>query len=414
MNQPRKIKILIADSQPNYTVGLRKGLTDVGYDVYMAEDGDKALALVQEIQPDVILSEVKLPQLDGHDLLQAVRAQERTQHIPFMFISNQKRVEERIRSISLGVDDYIQKPYYVDEVIARIEMIIKEAHQLANAPDRGGFSGKLSEMNLVDLIQTLEMGQKSAILTLKRNGKQGEIQIHDGNVVDAHYEAFSAEEALDKMITWTEGHFQVKITTVNSSKQIKLDNKEIVARGQKQINQWHQLKTNLPPLSAVLVLSSRVDATALGKLNLAEKKLIHLMDGKRTLLDIIEQTSLEDLKVLEIIHPLFQKGFFKIKELRADNQNNQLLKAAKYLEHLKTLSKARRQAANLELSLVSKFFQQTQASEAPSFADFNESQPLQNERQPVIPPPRVPIGTKYVHQIHLTKSEIMMIREKLV
>jgi DNA-binding response OmpR family regulator len=224
MNQVEIKKILIADSQLNYTVGLRKGLTEAGYEVYLAEDGDKALALARSIQPSLILSEVNLPQLNGRTLLRILRSEPELYHIPLLFISNLKRTEERIETIAMGADDYIAKPYYVEEVIARIEMILAEVQPGLFSVPPNAFSGKLSEMNVVDLIQTLEVGQKSGILVLNRNGQQGEIHVQAGAVTDARYETYSPEAALDKMFTWTEGRFRVQLTELQLPKTIKLSN----------------------------------------------------------------------------------------------------------------------------------------------------------------------------------------------
>jgi len=219
-------KVLIADSQSSSVVGLKNGLTEAGYEVYYAEDGNKALELVNQKHPHIILSDVNLPQLDGHRLLKLLRANADTRTIPFIFLSAQKHVDERIKSISMGVDDYIVKPYYLDEVLARIEMLLNEVENSEANLKHGkdGFFGNLSEMNLVDLIQTLEVGKKSAILRLKRNGIEGQVSIQSGEVINAALDKYQPEQALAKMFTWTEGQFYVDLREVNSPKVISSDN----------------------------------------------------------------------------------------------------------------------------------------------------------------------------------------------
>jgi DNA-binding response OmpR family regulator len=403
MDKPQK-KILIADSQPNYVIGLKNGLISAGYEVSFAEDGDHALNLAREIQPDAILSDVNLPQLDGHAFLQAVRTEKKLKQTPFLFISNQRRVEERIQSISLGADDFIQKPYYVEEVIARIELLLKEVKQYSEHQQQGSFSGNLSEMNLLDLIQTLEVGQKSGILTLKRNGKQGEVRILEGDVVDAIFERYHAEEALDRMFTWTEGVFRVLMTDIASPKLIKSNTKALLESGMEKVKKWDSLKRLLPPLSAVLVPIARIVADKFDQLPPEEQRLVGLFDGLRTILDVLEENPADDLKTLETLHRLFQKGFFKIKELKNDNYEKN--SSTKYIAHLKLMLKKHRSLKSPELSLLSLFFlNSSTAASQPAHAEKPGAAEKELER---------PLLLSISNRIHLTKSEIMMIREKLM
>ncbi|MDZ7261962.1 MAG: response regulator, partial [candidate division KSB1 bacterium] len=76
-----KKKVLIVDSQPNYVVGLKKGLIEAGYEISLAEDGDKALELTKRWQPDIILSEVTLPHLDGYHFFEALKSEPITRMI---------------------------------------------------------------------------------------------------------------------------------------------------------------------------------------------------------------------------------------------------------------------------------------------------------------------------------------------
>lgn len=404
MNQKPQKKILIADSQPNYVVGLKNGLISAGYEVFFAEDGDLALSLGREVLPDVILSDVNLPQLDGHAFLQAVRAEKKLNQIPFIFISNQRKVDERIKSISLGADDFIQKPYYVEEVIARIESLLKEVKQFKEQQQQGSFSGNLSDMNLIDLIQTLELGQKSGILTLKRNGKQGEVRMLDGNVVDAIFERYNAEEALDRMFTWTEGFFRVMMTDIDSPKLIKSDNKTLIENGMEKVKRWNALKRMLPPLSAVLVPIAKIIADSFEHLTEDEQKVTGLFDGNRTILDVIEESQADDVATLEILHRLFQRGFFKIKELKNDNDEKN--SSTKYIAHLKKILKKHRRLKNSELSLMSLFFLNSDAA-ARKAAPRDKSSEIATRID-------VHSVSSIPNKIHLTKSELMMIREKLM
>ena len=412
MTQNSKIKILIVDNQPNYTIGLRKGLMDAGYEIHLAENGDQALELVHEIQPDIILSEIQLPQLNGHELLKAIRSGEKFKNTPFFFLSNQKRVDERIKSISMQVDDYIQKPYYVDEVLARIELILKEIKPNGRYKNQNGFSGKLSEMNLVDLIQTLELGQKSGILTLERNSQTGEVHIQSGQVVNARLNSLSAEAALEKMMIWTDGVFEVQIVNITSQRQIHRENKEIIQNGLRKINQWLQAKAQLPPLTAVFQISIRIQPEMVRNLTPEERKIIQQIDGKKTLMDVIELIDSDEIETVKIIQDLFQKGFFTIREFRTEEHIYQKLQNVEYLEQIKQYTQRFRAASSRELALLALFLKKSKLAQHFFLNDSDNNQEKTEHLNHLNG--SISKTKKYINKIHLTKSEIRMIREKLV
>ncbi len=409
INQVAIKKILIADSQLNYTVGLRKGLTEAGYEVHLAEDGDQALVLARSLQPNLILSEVNLPQLNGRTLLRILRSESELYHIPVLFISNLKRTEERIETMTLGADDYITKPYYVEEVVARIEMILAETQPRFGFVPPNAFSGKLSEMNVVDLIQTLEVGQKSGILVLNRNGQQGEIYMQSGAITDARYETYPPEEALDKMFTWTEGWFHVQLTAASPPKTIKLSNKEVVSRGLKKLTPWEALKMNLPPLNAVPV--RRPQRLPLAP-SAVEKRLYALIDGKRTLLEIIEQCQMDDVLALKGLQILMQNNLIEIVHPSNSVPN---LSQPQFEKMLRRVNQWR-EASSSRYDILTRFFLDHAVAPAPG--NHAPNPPITAEPSPPdgISKPTAPTELrclKLKNKVLLTKSELMMIREKL-
>ncbi|MDX1418807.1 MAG: SpoIIE family protein phosphatase [Rubricoccaceae bacterium] len=97
------------------------------YAVRTAEDGEKALALVETAAPDLIISDIMMPRMDGFALLSALRRAERTAAIPFIFLTSKTDDLSRAKGLSNGVDDYITKPFDIDYVLARVEQIIQRS-----------------------------------------------------------------------------------------------------------------------------------------------------------------------------------------------------------------------------------------------------------------------------------------------
>jgi PleD family two-component response regulator len=116
--------ILLVDDNPNNLRLLAKTLTQQGYEVCSAVNGNLALNAVQTVNPDLVLLDVLMPGLDGYDVCQRLKANPLTQPIPVVFISAMSSSLEKVKAFEMGAVDYITKPFQVEEVLARV------AHQM--------------------------------------------------------------------------------------------------------------------------------------------------------------------------------------------------------------------------------------------------------------------------------------------
>lgn len=121
MEQTATLKILIVDDTPVNLQLLMGILQTKEYDVYPASDGELALRLAQDSQPDLILLDIKMPGMDGFSVCEHLKADERTRDIPVIFISALDEVEDKVKSFQVGGVDYITKPVRAREVLARVK-----------------------------------------------------------------------------------------------------------------------------------------------------------------------------------------------------------------------------------------------------------------------------------------------------
>ncbi|MEA5534572.1 diguanylate cyclase domain-containing protein [Crocosphaera sp. XPORK-15E] len=125
--------ILIVDDKPENLRVLDKMLTDKGYNVRKAINGNLALMSAQSTSPDVILLDIKMPEMDGYEVCERLKSNPKTQDIPVIFVSALDETFNKIKAFELGGVDYITKPFQPEEVIARIESqltIQKQKRQL--------------------------------------------------------------------------------------------------------------------------------------------------------------------------------------------------------------------------------------------------------------------------------------------
>jgi DNA-binding response OmpR family regulator len=113
--------ILIVDDTPNNLRFLSTTLTEQGYKVRSVTDGLMALTVAQAAKPDLILLDIMMPNLDGYEVCQRLKANEQTRDIPVIFLSALDEVIDKVKAFTVGGVDYITKPFQLDEVLARIE-----------------------------------------------------------------------------------------------------------------------------------------------------------------------------------------------------------------------------------------------------------------------------------------------------
>ena len=123
-------KILIVDDDNILRSVLKHTLEQQRYQVTIVASGAQALKSFAENTPDVIVSDVSMPEMDGFEFCRIVRSQPSGQLIPFIFLSARSDLEDRIQGHSMGADDYLTKPFEVKELIAKIECAIERTRRI--------------------------------------------------------------------------------------------------------------------------------------------------------------------------------------------------------------------------------------------------------------------------------------------
>ena len=121
------MKVLIVEDSERLSRSLGQGLRKLGYTVDVAGDGESGLAFAETYDYDVIVLDLMLPGLPGLEVLQRLRARGRGTHV--LILSARDRVEDRVRGLQLGADDYLVKPFAFDELSARIQALVRRRYQ---------------------------------------------------------------------------------------------------------------------------------------------------------------------------------------------------------------------------------------------------------------------------------------------
>ena len=213
------VRLLLVEDNPLVLELVFHGLEQV-CDVMVAHDGGDALLKVIDEPPDLILSDYKMPGLDGRQLFDKLRGREKTRHIPFLFMASRADIEERLRPLVDGVEEFIPKPFLVKDLVRITKKVIDRLHleKLQKKASRPGvIQGRLEEMSMIDLMQSLEMGQKSCRLIVQHDGAQGELYFASGQCRDAKIGKVEGDDAVYKVVLWTAGEFEIDFNAANAS-----------------------------------------------------------------------------------------------------------------------------------------------------------------------------------------------------
>ncbi|MFF3664989.1 response regulator transcription factor [Microtetraspora malaysiensis] len=116
-------RLLIVEDEPNILELLAASLRFAGFEVTTASNGGEAVAAAQRHRPDLIVLDVMLPDMDGFDIVRRLRGG--GTHTPVVFLTARDATEDKIRGLTLGGDDYVTKPFSLEEVIARIRAVLR-------------------------------------------------------------------------------------------------------------------------------------------------------------------------------------------------------------------------------------------------------------------------------------------------
>ena len=117
--------ILVIEDEPKTGDYLQRGLAESGFAVRLARNGRDGLAIVREEEIELIVLDVMLPRMDGWQVLEALRADPDTEQLPVLFLTARDEVEDRVRGLELGADDYLVKPFAFVELVARIRTLLR-------------------------------------------------------------------------------------------------------------------------------------------------------------------------------------------------------------------------------------------------------------------------------------------------
>nr|HEX4315663.1 DUF4388 domain-containing protein [Kofleriaceae bacterium] len=291
---------------------LEVSLRKAGFTVTSAQSVQDALDKLELGTPDLIISETAFPDGDGFELRRRVRGSPDWAEIPFVFLTAEVAIENKIRGLELGVDDYLTKPIYIKEIITRINILLQKRQRARFEERRDGrmrFAGRVADMPVVDVIQTIEISRKSGVIQFTADHhRQGAIYFREGKVIDAEAGALQGEDAVYRLLTWSDGDFEVVFRTVRRRDAITTSSQGLLMEGMRRLDEWSRLLEQLPPLDHRFEIDTAELSVRLGEVPDDNNEILRLLDGRRTLIEVIDSAHFGDLECLQAISRLYFEG----------------------------------------------------------------------------------------------------------
>src|SRR5579864_4988209 len=230
---PRNVKVLLVDDNPMILAMLRQSLSQF-CTVQALNDGADALLKAIEEKPDLIITDFGMKGIDGRQLLEKIKARSATAAIPVILMASKTAINEKLKALQETVEDFIEKPFFLREASARIKKLVDKIALEKMAHEAAGDSvlrGSLAQMNVLDLLQSLDMGRKTCALTLTNNGDNCQMFFTDGQINHALYGDLKGDEAVYKVLTWGAGAFEIDFSRSSNEQTVTQSTQGLLLEG---------------------------------------------------------------------------------------------------------------------------------------------------------------------------------------
>ncbi len=233
-----KYSTLLVDGDSEETTVLELRLFEQGFDVRIARSAEAAMKLLADNEFDLVISELDLPNGDGLKLLADARKLPKGADVAWVVYTRRQDRADAQRAFELGASDFVQKPSPSEILVQKMRalMDLKVSKRAAVSKPKG-VSGSLREMGLPDMIQILYHGRKSGNLRISSAGKQGEIHIEAGNIVNAVWTGKKGEDAFFAMLKLEDGEFALDPGFKPTERVINASSEALLLEGMRRLDE---------------------------------------------------------------------------------------------------------------------------------------------------------------------------------
>jgi uncharacterized protein (TIGR02266 family) len=309
-------RVLLAEDEPLMAQMMVDMLAELPIEVAVARNGREVLALVEKGRPHLILLDCMMPDLDGFEVAAVLKGNPETQEIPIIFLTARGRVEDKVRGLELGAEDYLIKPVRREEMLARVRNILRrfETRRAAVPPQSSLMRGRLEVMGLPSIVQVLEADRRTGTLRLTNEGRRGEILFLEGRVAYAMEGVRQGEAAVYRMLGWDKGDFELELTsgTGPATAQITRSNQSLLMEGVRRQDEIPALRPTVgSPDGPIKMFPVFRDGLLRRTLPSGFQQLVTFCDGRYALGQLLEASTLDEWGVLTFLARFMKLGMLE-------------------------------------------------------------------------------------------------------
>lgn len=194
--------ILVVDDDGTLRSVLRQALVDNGYQVLEGNNGREGIELATRYGPDLIISDIVMPEVDGWDFCQALRQESKTRATPFVFLTSLDQAPEKILGLKLGADAFLNKPFNAGELMRVVEELLGRIERREEVlRDRRAVTAESRTDNIiVDTVEFLRSTGRDGVITVESADNSGRVLLRSGRVRHASFGGLAGEGALLAML----------------------------------------------------------------------------------------------------------------------------------------------------------------------------------------------------------------------
>ena len=202
--------ILVVEDNPTIRLLIKKGLEKEGFEVVDVENGEAALEVIKDRVPELIISDVMMPRMDGFQLVKEIRKKFENPLLPFIFLTVKDEVDDYIKGYELGADDYLTKPFDMEKLLDKVKRRLKKASILKKISTGEVKEASLEDLNILDIIELSRAIGRRLEIEVEVEGERGKVVVEKGEVVESKIGDREGKSASSYIMTLKMGKIYIK------------------------------------------------------------------------------------------------------------------------------------------------------------------------------------------------------------
>jgi CheY-like chemotaxis protein len=305
----------MVDSDQQVTAILDLKLKQAGFEIKILSGTVNALKIVKEFSPDLIISEMVLPELSGVDFLKRVKMNPETSSIPFIFLSSSRNIEDKILAHEMGAEAFFMKPIFIKVLIQRIKDFFEQAgfnELLSLSSENKEYKGHLTNISLIDILNIVSENKSTGTVFFQNAvNEKAKIYFINGSAVRIEVEGGAnknGEEELYKLLSWLDGTFTMTYGDVNVQRNVRIPHDRLIVKAVNWLDDYTGEMSEMPPLDTRLYLDF---SRFMNEINKFPDKISCIIknigtEGSR-LSDIIDRTDLDRKQTVSYLKKMMEQ-----------------------------------------------------------------------------------------------------------